>query len=76
MKPVWASKINWMMMGLAAISILQVIQEWHARGDLSLDGCIGLAISIIVVLLRTFGNSTPIAAPKPFAPNEQSGKVL
>jgi len=67
-KPVYKSKINLFMVGLAALGILQIVQGWYKTSNLTVEGFIALAIAIIVFLLRTFGNSTPIDAPKPFRP--------
>ena len=60
MKPIYASKINWAMVVLAIISIMEVVRDWHAKGDLSFEGCTGLAIAVLVVILRTFFTDQPI----------------
>jgi len=64
MKSFYKSKINWAMVLLAIIAILQIVQEWYAKNDFSVSGCITLAIAIIVTILRTFYTDTAIDTPK------------
>jgi membrane-bound ClpP family serine protease len=64
MKPVYKSKINWAMVLLAVIGILQIVQEWYAHQDYSVSGIITLAIAVLVFVLRTFYTDQPIDTPK------------
>lgn len=64
MKPFYKSKINWLMVCLLLIAVLQIAQEWYAKGDFSVPGCITLAIAILTVFVRTWFTDEPIKTPK------------
>jgi len=62
---VWyTSKVFWGMVALFVLSVLQIVQEWYAKGDFSVPGILGLAISIIVAVIRIWFTDTAINTPK------------
>jgi membrane-bound ClpP family serine protease len=77
MKKIYLSKINWAMVLLAAIGILQIVQEWYAKSDFSVSGIVTLAIAVLVFCLRTFYTDQAIDTPKARAKLiDQSGAVV
>ena len=63
-KPWYESKIVWAMALQSLISILLLAQEWYAKGDFSVPACIGLAVGILVIVLRIWFTDQPIDTAK------------
>jgi hypothetical protein len=64
MKSWYTSKVFWGMVALFVLMTLQIVQEWYARGDFSIPGIIGLAIAIIVAVIRIWFTDQAIDTPK------------
>lgn len=60
MKAWYESKIVWAMAVQSLISILLLVQEWYAKQDFSVPGCIGLAVGVLVIVLRIWFTDSPV----------------
>jgi isoprenylcysteine carboxyl methyltransferase (ICMT) family protein YpbQ len=60
MKDWYKSKIVWAMVFQSLISILLLVQEWYSKQDFSVPGCIGLAVGVLVIVLRVWFTDEPI----------------
>lgn len=74
MKPFYSSKIFWAMLGQCLISVLLLVQEWYSKGDYSVPGCIGLAIGVIVIVLRVWFTDAAISTPQARAKAEAAAR--
>ena len=79
MKAWYESKIVWAMVVQSLISVLLLVQEWYTKGDFSVPGCIGLAVGILVIVLRVWFTDEPIDNPKMratwFIPEDEDGRA-
>ncbi len=64
MKAWYESKVVWAMVVQSIISALLIAQEWYSKGDFSIPACIGLAVGILVIVLRIWFTDTVINTPK------------
>ena len=64
MKAWYESKIVWAMAVQSLISVLLLVQEWYSKGDFSVPGCIGLAVGILVIVLRVWFTDQPVATDR------------
>jgi hypothetical protein len=64
MKAFYESKLFWVGTITTLISVLGIVQEWYAKGDWSVPSCIGLAIGILVIVLRVWFTDQPVDTAK------------